>query len=67
MVKWFKSLFAWKKVKVSGVYTYWENTVSMERGISRNYPSGYSPIDTDWLEHKEPKPLIPPTGGSGFG
>lgn len=49
MVKWFKSLFAWKDVFQAGVYMYQENTITGERRCIRYISGGYSPKDTTWL------------------
>ena len=35
MIRWFRSLFAWHLVENSGVWLYWENTVTGRRDITR--------------------------------
>lgn len=48
MVRWIKSLFAWKHVRDMGCYSYFENGVTGRRKAVRN-TGGHSPIDMAWL------------------
>jgi hypothetical protein len=49
MFRWFKSLFAWRTVRDSGVWLYKENTITGRRKAFR-YVQAYQPLDFDWLE-----------------
>lgn len=54
MIKWIKSLFAWREVRRSGVWAYYENAVTGSRRALRIWSGGYSPIDIYWLERVDP-------------
>ncbi|SNT19723.1 hypothetical protein [Sphingopyxis indica] len=47
MIRWFKSLFAWRFDHQSGAWSYWINDVT-ERREARS-EGGYSPLDWEWL------------------
>lgn len=64
MIRWLRSLFAWRMVRRSGAYAYYENAVTGQRWAGRWADGGWSPIDHDWLLRREPRPRVPPTGGS---
>jgi hypothetical protein len=52
MIKWLRSLFAWKSIGIVGVYQYYENTVTKKRKAVR-IVSLYGVKDIRWLEGKE--------------
>ena len=48
MIRWFKSLFAWKVIFRSGVWLYYENTVTGQRKAA--WCRGcYGPMRQDWI------------------
>jgi len=48
MIRWLKSLWAWRTVWSSGVWVYRENTVTGQR--SAHWRGGcYGPLMMDWL------------------
>ncbi|MDE2434734.1 MAG: hypothetical protein KGM49_00605 [Sphingomonadales bacterium] len=49
MIRWLKSLFAWKLVRDQGVWRYYENAVTGQRKAER-ISSCWSPLDRDWLD-----------------
>jgi hypothetical protein len=49
MIRWMKSLFAWRGVRNQGVWLYKENAVTGARKAVRINRGGYSPIDLVWL------------------
>ena len=59
---WLRSLIAWRLVGDTGVWAYWENTITGQRSISRSGP-GYQPIDHRWLHRLDPaektRPKVP--------
>lgn len=63
MIKYIKSLFAWKVQFRAGAYSYFENTITGERTATKIH-YGYSPLDTDWL-NRTTTVISPPHGGSG--
>ena len=53
MLRWFKSLFAWRRVSDAGpvagsLWSYWENSITGERKAYQEH-GGYQPLDWDWL------------------
>lgn len=48
MIRWFKSLFAWRAVRNSGVWVYCENTVTGQRK-AHQVAHGYQPLDREFL------------------
>lgn len=51
MIRWVRSLFAWRKVMVLGANTYFENGVTGRRRFVSN--GLYGPIDRKWLAGEE--------------
>jgi hypothetical protein len=49
MMRWLRSLFAWRFVRVSGIWEYEENAVTGARRASNWCRGGYSPLDWHWL------------------
>jgi hypothetical protein len=47
MIRWFRSLFAWRVAFVAGANTYFENAVTGRRRYVSN--GLYGPIDRKWL------------------
>lgn len=48
MLRWLRSLFAWRAVKRVGVWILSENTVTGQRAATWR-GGGYSPMPDDWL------------------
>ena len=48
MIRWLKSLFAWKDIRDSGVWIYSENAVTGQRKAYR-YGGGWQPLDYSFL------------------
>lgn len=48
MIRWFRSLFAWRAVRSSGVWVYWENAVTGQRAASLRC-NAYQPLDWSFL------------------
>lgn len=48
MIRWFKSLFAWRAVRSTGVWLYAENSITGQRAAHWR-GGGYQPIDWEWL------------------
>lgn len=70
MIRWFSSLFAWRLVRISGVWAYWANDITGAReAVWLGGPWG--PVAHDWLaggEFREGAPGNPPnreTAGRG--
>jgi hypothetical protein len=57
-MKWFRSLFAWRVVGVSGVWVYSINIVNGRRSADRHSLHGHSPLNWHWLLDGEGMPLI---------
>jgi hypothetical protein len=57
-MRWLKALFAWREVRIAGVWSYSENAVTGRRAANRVNPGGYSPLDWPWLLAGEGMPLI---------
>lgn len=49
MIKWLKSLVAWKAVRSTGVLVYCENTVTGQR--SAHSRGCYQPLDYDFMRN----------------
>lgn len=47
MLRWLRSLFAWRAMFSSGAWVYCENQVTGQR--SAHWRGGYQPIRQDWL------------------
>jgi hypothetical protein len=58
MIRWVKSLFAWRVVHEAGVWAYSVNAVTGRRAADRINSGGYSPLDWHWLLAGEGMPLI---------
>lgn len=48
MIRWFKSLFAWKMISFTGVWTYSQNTVTGQRKAEWS-GCGYQPLRHNFL------------------
>lgn len=48
MLRWIKSLFAWRAVRSTVVWIYCENTVTGQRSALWR-GGGYQPLDWSWL------------------
>lgn len=59
---WLRSLIAWRLVRNTGVWAYWENTVTGQRAVSGS-GSGAQPIDDRWLHRLPPLEPTPPNKG----
>jgi len=66
MIRWFRSLFAWHLVENSGVWLYWENTVTGRRDITRGNSGGHQPRNDEWLSGA-PLDMPPPPGPIDIG
>lgn len=65
MIRWLRSLFAWRIVKDTGVHLYCVNSVTGQRRVVEG-DEGYQPIDHNWLEtgqFSSPSPPIMPNTG----
>ena len=49
MLRWLKSLFAWRYAFEAGVYDYQFNEVTGARRAIRNTSIGHSPVNMAWL------------------
>lgn len=58
MLRFIRSFFAWRTVKIGGGWLYAENRVTGRRRASRVVSGGYSPVDLDWLDAGIGHPLI---------
>lgn len=56
MIRWFKSLFAWRYVRSAGAWDYEINDITGRRA-ARN-TGGHSPLDWEWLLAGSGMPLI---------
>lgn len=59
MIRWLRSLFAWRQVRDTGVWLYLENDITGARHVFR-VGGGWQPVDVDWLERRT-HPLPPPS------
>jgi hypothetical protein len=48
MIRWLKSLFAWRRVDRGSGWAYEENRITGERRAFR-FASGHQPLDSRWL------------------
>lgn len=68
VIRWLRSLFAWRTAFKAGCYVYEENAITGRRRHVRVIHGGYSPIDQHWLDGGSRGWLPPPPrGGSGTG
>lgn len=58
MIRWLRSLFAWRTVRRAGVWEYRENAITGRRAAVRIWRGGWSPLDWDWLLRGCGMPLI---------
>ena len=58
MIRWFKSLVAWRIHREAGVWCYSVNTITGRRAANRVVSGGWSPLDWEWLLAGEDMPLI---------
>lgn len=58
MIRWLKSLFAWRLVREAAVWHYYENGVTGRRSAHRIVTGGHSPLDWDWLLSGKDCPLV---------
>ena len=49
MIRWLRSLFAWRDAFCTGVWLYQENSVTGRRRLVRVLDHGHQPIDRRWL------------------
>ncbi len=63
VIRWIKSLFAWRFVQEKGVWHYYENAVTGARKAV-HVSACWGPCDIYWLERRDPPPMTPPRGGS---
>jgi hypothetical protein len=61
---WLRAMFAWRKVRCTGVWAYSENALTGQRAVTR-VGTGYQPIDWQWLHRLPPLEPTPPRMGSG--
>jgi hypothetical protein len=50
MIRWLRSLFAWRDVRQAGKWLYQENAVSGARRVVPAFIGGISPINSQWLK-----------------
>lgn len=63
MIRWIRSLFAWREVRNTGLNSYQANTVTGARRVVRLVSGGYQPVDGGWLRTGEwTNPGPPPFG-----
>ncbi len=69
MLRFIRSLFAWRTVRVAGVYAYEQNAITGARRAVRINSGGHSPVDLDWLDAGKGHPTIDgiPAWRSGWG
>jgi len=62
MMRWLKSLFAWRDVRSTGVWLYRENAITGQRAAVQIARGVYQPLDFDWLNGWDlplrPHPLV---------
>lgn len=58
MLRWLRSLFAWRDVRSTGVWAYRENTVTGQRAARQLVTGGYQPLDWSWLDEGCGHPLV---------
>lgn len=67
MLRWLRSLFAWREVRNTGVHSYQQNAITGRRRVLRRMAGGYQPVDGRWLTfgewedapHAGLRPLVP--------
>lgn len=57
MLRWLRSLFAWRFVRTVGGWEYHENAVTGQRSAAY-YGGGHQPLDLAWLEAGTGHPII---------
>lgn len=50
MIRWLRSLFAWHPVRNTGVWVYWENSVTGQRGATIRMKC-YQPLDRSFIRN----------------
>jgi len=50
MIRWLRSLLAWRVAFKAGCYVYEENAITGQRRHFRIIRGGYSPVDRHWLD-----------------
>lgn len=65
MIRYLRSLFAWKMVRDSGVWLYYENAITGERTATR-YSACFQPLDLEWLDRKSYRPTTPAPSPKGL-
>lgn len=58
MIRWLKSLFAWREVRSTGVWLYRENAITGQRAAHQIMRGCYQPLDHEWLSAGSGDPLI---------
>lgn len=58
MVRWLRSLFAWKLVRRTAAWDYSVNAITGQHRADRRVQGGYSPVDLGWLVNGSGHPLI---------
>jgi hypothetical protein len=65
LLRWLRSLFAWRYVRESIVWRYQENTVTGQRRAVRIRRGVWQPVDHDWLDAGSvPSSIIDDLGGA---
>jgi hypothetical protein len=57
MIRWLRSLFAWRLVRDQVVWGYWENAVTGQRRAILQITAG-QPLDFDWLRAGAGRPYV---------
>lgn len=68
MRNFIKSLFAWREIHDTGVYSYQQNAITGGRRIRRINAGGYQPINDAWLnggQWDQPRGNLPRGGSAG--
>jgi hypothetical protein len=50
VIRFLRSLFAWREVRTAGAHAYLENAVTGRRKAVRVVTGGWSPVDQAWLD-----------------
>ena len=58
MVRWLKSLFAWRYDHDTGVWLYQVNTVTGQRAARRINLGGHQPLDWGWPDQGKGHPEV---------
>lgn len=64
MIRWLRSLFAWRRDHTIGHWDYYENAVTGARKAVQFGGPGHSPSDWAWLCRLPPEAPVPPNAGS---